>query len=181
MRCGFWLLVHWFVCTWSSRSFSKERIARVSSRNITLTNKSNCLTYIVASSLVCTSPSAVITVVGLLDVLMVSNSAELRSFLLTICMFAPESTTNSLFLRLFHWRSREYPFFRGKVECSFAFFFELENVLIKIPSLASGTSLLSFTLFMGLVQFRSVGTSLMRNFDNYYSQRWFLFPDTRLT
>ena len=33
-----------------------------------VTNKSNCLTFSVASSLVCTSPSAVITVVGLLDV-----------------------------------------------------------------------------------------------------------------
>ena len=35
-------------------------------------------------------------VVGLLDVLMVSNSAELRSFLLTKSILAPESTTNSL-------------------------------------------------------------------------------------
>ena len=57
---------------------------------------SNCLTHTVASSLVCTSPLAVITVVGLLDVLMVANSAELRSFLLTISIVAPESTTNSL-------------------------------------------------------------------------------------
>ena len=56
--------------------------------------KSNCLTNPVASSLVCTSPLDVITVVGLLDVLTVSNSAESRSFLLTMCMFTPESTTN---------------------------------------------------------------------------------------
>ena len=68
--------------------FPKERTEGVSSRSKTLTNKSNCLTYTVASSLVCTSPLAVITVVGLLDVLMVSNSAELRSFLLTICILA---------------------------------------------------------------------------------------------
>ena len=49
-----------------------------------------------ASSLIFTSLLAVITVVGLLDVLMVSNSAELRSFLLTTCILAPESTTDSL-------------------------------------------------------------------------------------
>ena len=36
---------------------------------------------------------------------------------------------------------------------------------------------------MGLVlKFHSVGTSLMRNFDLYFSKRWsFLFPDTCLT
>ena len=73
MRGGFWPLVQWCVYPWSSQSFSKERTAGVSSRSIPLTNKSNCLTYTVASSLVWTSPLAV---VGLLDVLMVSNSAE---------------------------------------------------------------------------------------------------------
>ena len=73
-----------------------ERTVGVSARSITITKRSNSLTYTVASSLVCTSPLAVITVVGLLDVLMVSNSAELRSFLLTICILAPESTKNSL-------------------------------------------------------------------------------------
>ena len=61
-----------------------------------MTNKSNCLTKTVASSLVRTSPLAVITVFGLLGVLMVSNSAESRSFSLTICILALESTTNSL-------------------------------------------------------------------------------------
>ena len=65
---------------------SKERTARVSSRSITLTNKYNCLTHTVASSFVHTSPLADITVVGLLDVLIVDNSAELRSFSLTICI-----------------------------------------------------------------------------------------------
>ena len=83
------------------QSFARERTAGVSPRNNTATNKSNSLTYTVASSLVCTSPSAVITVIGLLDVLMVSNSAESRSPSLTICILAPESTTKSLFSRSF--------------------------------------------------------------------------------
>ena len=96
VRCGCWPRIQRHVFPWSSQSFPNESTAGVSSRNTTLTNKSNCLTFTVASSLVCTSPLAVITVVGLLDVLMVSNSAELRSFLLTICILAPESTTNYL-------------------------------------------------------------------------------------
>ena len=96
MRCGLWPLIQWYVYPWSSQSFPKERTAGVSSRSITLTNKSNGLTFSVASSLVCTSPLAVITVVGLLDVLMVTSSAESRSVSLTICILAPESTTNSL-------------------------------------------------------------------------------------
>ena len=111
----------------SLQSFPKERTAGVCSRGITLTNKSNCLTSNVASSLVCTSPLAVITVVGLLDVLMVSNSAELR-FLTDHMHTRSWINYNSLSSRTFCWRSREYPFLRGKVECSPVFFFELVYV-----------------------------------------------------
>ena len=70
--------------------------AGVSSRSISVKNKSNSLTYTVASSFVSTSPLAVTTVVGISDAFTVSNSAELQSFLLTMCMIAPESTSNSL-------------------------------------------------------------------------------------
>ena len=54
------------------------------------------LWHTVASFLVFTSPLAATTVGGLLETLTVSNSAEFRSFLLDVCMDAPESTTNSL-------------------------------------------------------------------------------------
>ena len=43
-----------------------------------------------------TSPLAVKTVVGLLDVVTVSNSAKFISFFLIMCIDAPESTTNYL-------------------------------------------------------------------------------------
>ena len=43
----------------------------------------------------CTSPLAVMTIVGLHDFVKVSISASLKSFLLTMCIDAPESTTNS--------------------------------------------------------------------------------------
>ena len=71
-------------------------VVGVSSSSVIVTNKSNALTYTVASSLISTSPLTVTTVVGLLEALAVPNSAELRSFLLTLCMLAPEPTTNSL-------------------------------------------------------------------------------------
>ena len=62
-------------------------------------NISNSLTYTytIASSCVCTSPVAVMTIVGLHDFVKVSISASLKSFLLIMCIDAPESTTNSRF------------------------------------------------------------------------------------
>ena len=65
------------------------------SRTFIVKNISNSLTYTVASSCVCTSPLAVMTIVGLHDFVKVSISALLKSFLLIICIDAPESTTNS--------------------------------------------------------------------------------------
>ena len=55
MSCGFWPLVQWKLYPWSSQSFPNERKAGVSSRSFAITNKSNSLTYTVASSFVCTS------------------------------------------------------------------------------------------------------------------------------
>ena len=78
------------------RVFQSESTARVSSRSITATNKSNSLTYTVASPFVGTSPVAVTTVVGFSETFTASNSAEFRSFLLNMCMLAPKSTTNCL-------------------------------------------------------------------------------------
>ena len=57
--------------------------------------KSNSLTYTIASSCVCTSPLAVMTIVGPHDFVKVSISASFKSFSLIICIDAPESTTNS--------------------------------------------------------------------------------------
>ena len=93
------------------------------------------------------------------------------------CGFWPLMHTSSgihhklSFLRLFCWRSREYPFFRGRVECSFVFLFELVHVFGKIPSLASGRSLLSVT---------ASSWDLSSNFIAYGLRWWgtltFIFP-----
>ena len=71
--------------------------AGVSSRICTVTNESKSLTYAAASSFLCTSPLAVVTVDGFLDTQRtVSSSAKFRSFLPSMCTEAPESTTNCL-------------------------------------------------------------------------------------
>ena len=58
-------------------------------------NISNSLTYTVASSCVCTSPLAVMTIVGLHDFGKVSISASLKSILVIMCTDAAESTADS--------------------------------------------------------------------------------------
>ena len=80
-------------------------------------------------------------------------------------------------LQFFRWRNWEYPLFRKRVEFSFVVLFELVHVFGKVPRLASRTSLLSFSLFMGpVLKFHSVRTSLMKNLDTCFCQRWsFLF------
>ena len=77
------------------QSLRINRIAGVSSSNCTVTNRSRSWTKTCAYSFVCTSPFAVTTVVkGLLDLRKVSISSERKSFLLSMCIEAPESTTN---------------------------------------------------------------------------------------
>ena len=78
-----------------SQSFPSDNTAGVFSRTFTVKKIPNSLTYTVASSCVCTYPLAVTTIVGLHDFVKVSISASLKSFLLILCIYAPESTTNS--------------------------------------------------------------------------------------
>ena len=125
------------------RASPSERIAGVSSRSITVTNKSNSLTYTVASSLVCTSPLAV-TVVRFFDILMVSNSAELRSFLLTILHACSGIYRKLSFRRFFGGCGRQTQLIGRRIECSFVLFYELVNISGKVPCLAAGASLFVF-------------------------------------
>ena len=95
MRCGKRPLIHSQKYPFSSQSFPSDNTAGVFSRNSIVKNLSNSLTHTVASSCVCTSPLAVMNIVGLHDFVKVSISASLKSFLLIIYIDAPESTTNS--------------------------------------------------------------------------------------
>ena len=79
------------------QSFPSERTAGVSSRSTTVQNKSNSLTYtVVASSSVSTSPFPATTIrQTFLRLSRFPIPQSQGSFLLSICVFAPESTTNS--------------------------------------------------------------------------------------
>ena len=115
MRCGFWPLIHSKEYPFSSKSFPSDNSAGVFSRTFIVKKIPNSLTYTVASSCVCTSPLAVLTVVGLHDFVQGSISALLKSFWLIMCIDALESTTNS-FLRSKSW-CRQAPIFRRWEEC----------------------------------------------------------------
>ena len=94
-RYGFWPLIHSWEYPFSSQSYPSDNIGGVFSRTFVVKNISNSLTYTIASSCVCTSPLAVMTIVGLHDFIKVSISAEFKFFLLITCIDALESTTNS--------------------------------------------------------------------------------------
>ena len=114
-----------------------------------------------ASSCVCTSPLAVLTIVRQHDFVKVSISASLKSFLLIMCIDAPESTTNS--------RSSGF-----NVDASRHLFSEGEkNVALlaplflytfgQLPRCFAGTLLLPLCLLLRpILKFWSVETALMR-------------------
>ena len=66
-------------CNGSEKSKQQSQVA-TSSQHVRVKNISNSLTYTVDSSCVCTSPLAVMTIVGLHDFVKVSISASFNSF-----------------------------------------------------------------------------------------------------
>ena len=110
---------------------------------------------------------AVITVVGLLDVLMVSNSVELRSFSLTVCILAPESTTNSLSsgsLAEALGRTHFSPGAALSIALSLYIFWARSQAL-----LWAHRSCFSVSSWDRSSNFYSAGTSLMSRWDLYFS------------
>ena len=66
------------------------------------------------------------------------------SFLLTICMLAPESTTNSLSSGFVVDAAGKLHSSVGEKKCSFVLFSELTENVGKSPRISAGASLLSF-------------------------------------
>ena len=143
---------------------ASESTAGVSSRNFTVTNSSNSLTYTVASSFVCISPLAVTTVTAVLEIRSVSNSAELKSFLLSMHIAAPESTIDSFSLLWIRqgWRWHT-PKFTRREEGSSLRFLDLPETFGQSPRIFAGASLLLSCLFLRhILEFGSVRASLRR-------------------
>ena len=123
---------HEYPC--SSQSLLSDKTAGVSSRTFIVKNISNSLTYTIASSCVCTSPLVVMTIAGLHDFVKVSISASLKSFLLIMCIDAPESTTNSLSSSL-RVDAGRHLFSEGEECCSLMLLFFFNTFLASSPLL----------------------------------------------
>ena len=142
-------------------------------------NISNSLTHTVASSCVCTSPLAVMTIVGVHDFVKVPISASLKSFLLIICIDAPESTTNSRSsgLRLDAGR---HQFSKGEknfaLSCSFNF-----NTLLASFHAASRAPCSCHSVSSPILKFWSVGAALMRFTWTNVSERRILVSNFSVT
>ena len=135
-----------------------------------------------SSSCVCTSPLAVMTVVGLLDVVRVSNSAEFKSFLLIMCIDAPESTTNSLSSGLRFDGAGKHQFSEGEKNAALFFSFNFRIFFGQSPRCFTGTSLLSFCLFLRrILKFWSIGVTLMKITWAKNSKRWILVSNVSVT
>ena len=103
---------------------------------------------------------------GFFKIFMASNSAELRSLLLTIHTYLLRNLPQTLCLvdvaGIIH---------SSVGEKNVALSFWHVNMSGKIPCFAADASLLSFSLFFrSVLKFHSVATSLMRKFD-YFSKR----------
>ena len=173
MRCGFWPLIHWYVYPWSSLSFPRERTARVSSRSITLTNKSTCLTQTGASSLVSTSPLAVTTVVGLLRTPYGFQFGRVKVFPADSMHACSGVHHKFSFLQFYCGCGRQNPLFGWRTECSFFFSLSLLIVLASLhASPRAHRSCLLSLLLRSVLKFHSVGIALVRGFDLYFVGRW---------
>ena len=182
-----WVFDHWFKgkkTRGSSQSFPNERTARVSSRSIAVTNKSNSLTYTVASSFCqhlavgCHHRRRILRYPHGFQFGRVKDfpADHMHACLLRNppqTLFPPGFIVDA---------ARQNPLIERRKECSFVHFFELVHIFGKSPRVSAGASFLSSFSWRSVLKFHSVGTSLMRNFDMYFVQRWtFIFSDVCLT
>ena len=134
----------------------------------------------VASSCVCTSPLAVMTVVGLHDFVKVSISAENKSFMLIMCINTPQSTTNSRSsgLRL---DASKHLFSEGEKNAALFFSFNFEYFW-PASTLLHGTSLLPLCLLLRpILKFWRIGVTLMRSTWSNHSERRILVKNVCVT
>ena len=128
-----------------------------------------------ASSFVCISPLAVCTFMGFLDVRRVSSSQELKTFLLSMCIDAPESITKSRSSGFFRKGCRHYPCFGRRVEGRLVLFFELVDTFRQVSCFSAGASfLLRGFLECPVLQFSRARIKILRFTLLHYSLRWTL-------
>ena len=102
------------------------------------------------------------TIVGLRDFVKISISASLKSFLLIMCIDAPESTTNSL-SSSFNVDAGRHQFSEGEKNVALSCSFNFQHTFGQPPRCFAGTLLLPFCLLVRpILKFWCVGAALMR-------------------
>ena len=124
----------------SSHSFPSDRTTSVSASNCAITNRFRSWTYTCASSFVYTSPLAVITTVGFLDLRKVPTSSELNSFFAQHVHWC--SWIDYGFSLLWSFRSGRphCPGFARRAKRSFISIFEFVNTFRQDPCYSAGAS-----------------------------------------
>ena len=133
-----------------------------------------------ASSCVCTSPLAVMTIAGLYDFVKVSISAQFKSFLLITCIDALESTTNfrSSGLRVDAGR---HLFSEGEKNVALSCSFNLNTLLASLKLLHGHIALAILSLPETDPQILELGVTLMRFTWANHSERWILVSNVSMT
>ena len=163
--------------------FPTDNTAGASAKIFPLNNRT-CPTlpmWSFASSFVYNSPEPVVTVVGLFKIVTVSDPVEFTSFLLIMCIDAPESTTNSLSSTSIlenEWRHQ----FSAIEKKQNHVFRDFQHVFGQPPRCFKNTSLLSFRLFLRpILKFWIAGVALMRILSANISELWILDSNVGMT
>ena len=108
-------------------------------------------------------------------------SALLKSFLLIMCIDAPESTTNSLSSGLRVDGAGRHQFSEGEKNAILCFSFYFFWYFGQLPRCFTGTSLLPLCLFLRpILKFWSVGATLMKITWANHSKRWILVSNVSM-
>ena len=160
--CVCWPPIYSWEYPFASQRFPSDNIVDVFSMTFIVKNMSNSLTSTVATSCVCTYPLEVLTIVGLHDFVKVSISASLKSFLLIMCIDAPESTTNS-HSSGFNVDAGRHLFSEGEKNIALSCSFSFQHIFGQLPHCVAGTLLLPLCPLLGpILEFWSVGGMLLR-------------------
>ena len=122
------------------------------------------------------------TIVGLHDFVKVSISASLKSFLLIMCIDAPESTTNSRFSSIRFDAGKHLFSEDEKHSCSFSFSLNFNTLLGSFHAASRAPcSCHSVSSWRPILKFWSVGTALMKFTWTNVSERRILVSNFSVT
>ena len=109
------------------------------------------------------------------------NSAEFKSFLLIMCIDAPESTTNSLSSGL-RVDAGRHLFSEGEKNVALSCSFNFNTLLASLHAASRAHRSCPYRLFLRpILKFGSIGVTLMRITWANHSKRWILVSNVSMT